>query len=718
MYESPPFPFRALDAVMRRARAKAAAIAVVAAIGFAGARGAAADPLPVPPSAESADSINALLKLNRFAEAETRSRTWLARLDAEQGPDSTQALVLDLLVRTLASAGKWTDPESRSLGERAIRLKESVYGPDHAEVAKSLIYLAHLLDRAGAYFDARPLAERALAIYERTPGETGKSTRWAYHVLGSVLDGAGDYPASKAAFRKELELDEALSGPESADAASALNSLAILARRTADYAEGRRLYERSLAIREKTLGPEHEEVSWSLNNYANLLADMGDFEGARKLYERANWIRERVLGPEHPGVALGLANLAEDLLKLGEADSARLAFQRALTIQQKALGPDHYQSASILDGLGAIAADAGDSASARRMFERALSIREKAFGPDHPRSTEVMMRLARLLDDEGDSSRARQLLVRVVRTQERAYGAENMHVAEAVVALAEHLHRTGDERGALDAAVRAEAIGTARVRITVRSLEERMALKYAATRPSGLDLALTVACASGSGPEIARRAFDAVIRSRALVLDEMAARHRAIATSGDSSVQGLAEEYRAESETLARLAVRGELENVPKGYQKALEAASRRKERAEAALAHRSASFRSEQARSAAGYPEVKAALPEGTTLISFVRFDRYMGGHRDPFYAAFLTRPGSDAPSVLLLGSAFVVDSLVERWSAAAGHEPDGVRRAQSEASCREVGAVLRRLVWDPLTRRFGERGASSWCRTARSIS
>ena len=58
----------------------------------------------------------------------------------------------------------------------------------------------------------------------------------------------------------------------------------------------------------------------------------------------------------------------------------------------------------------------------------------------------------------------------------------------------------------------------------LRSLPERQALNYAAARPRGLNLILSL---SGSMPEAVPFALDGLIRSRALVLDEIAARRAA-----------------------------------------------------------------------------------------------------------------------------------------------------------------------------------------------
>ena len=73
--------------------------------------------------------------------------------------------------------------------------------------------------------------------------------------------------------------------------------------------------------------------------------------------------------------------------------------------------------------------------------------------------------------------------------------------------------------------------GRDHLRFTVRYLPERQAMAYAAKRPRGLDLALSVTAAAV--PNDASRVFDSVIRSRGVVLDELAARrHRLLQRHG------------------------------------------------------------------------------------------------------------------------------------------------------------------------------------------
>ena len=90
----------------------------------------------------------------------------------------------------------------------------------------------------------------------------------------------------------------------------------------------------------------------------------------------------------------------------------------------------------------------------------------------------------------------------------------------------------GETAEAIDASLQAEETGRQHLQTTLRYLPERQSLTYAATRPLGLDLAMSLAT---TDTEAVPRVFDALVRSRALFLDEMAARHRSRPTPLASS---------------------------------------------------------------------------------------------------------------------------------------------------------------------------------------
>jgi len=673
----------------------------------------------------------------------------LAIREKALGPDHPDvAKSLHSLAGIMRDVGDYA--ASRKYYERALAIREKALGPDHPDFAKSLHGLAVTLRYAGDYANARTCYERALAIREKALGPDHPEVAKSLNGLGELLMEAGDFAASRSYHERALAVREKALGPDHPDVAKSLENLGAVAQLAADYPAAREFHERALAILEKGLGRDHPDLSTTLNNLAGVFWDTGDYAAARRMMERCVAIDEKSLGSEHPRTAGALANLGVALQALGDDQAARLVLERALAIQEKALGPDHPDVAGTLSNLGELLLkDDTDVTTARGLLERGLAIREKAFGPNHadvarslsslaglaartsPRAAEqlyqralailestlgdshpvvaeVLVALARLAEVPGSTLDARALIGRALSIRERVFDPASPEIAQTHAVLAAHFTGTGEYAAAVGEALKAETSGRTHVRATVRTLGERQALLYSAVRASGLDLAIALLVDHPSETASQRRdVLDALVRSRGVVLDEMAARQRVAATARDPETERLARDLVRARDRLAYVVVRGP-EGSPAGrYRKTLDQARLEKERTEEALAARSLSFRAEQDLSATGLHEVQAALPPGTALLSFVRYTRppKVGSAADgaqtqaAAYAAFLCRAGQD-PEIVPLGTAETVESAVARWRNQLDWEAKAPGLAPRLSLRRYVATAtdLRRRVWDPL--------------------
>ena len=639
--------------------------------------------------ADSTRAIRALLTANQFAQAEARIRGWLAALPA--GADTARGAALDLLVETFYNAGPWSQAQ-RDESAEAVKFKERVYGPDHPEVARTIHYYAFMLYRAGEWDEAEPLAWRALRIRERGPPDLGLVR--SMNVVANVLEDKAEYERAERMYLRMEALADSLAGPESPQVANVWNSRAILYRKSGRFSESKAFYEKSLALRTKTLGPEHVDVGWSLNNYGNLLIDMGDGGAARVAHQRGLEIREKALGPDHPGIATGYNNLALACQISGDTTAALAYHKRALEIRRKVMKPGSPDIAQSLENTGTLLMMHGDLTAAEPLIEEAYDLMSKAHGPQHVRTAMAMINLAEFKRRSGDLAEAIRLYEEGLATRLTAQGPDHPEVAECLEGLAMARHQAGQDSAAFEDALRAEAIATRHLRGTARALEERAALIYAGKRVSGLDIALGLLRTLPQTPDRVRRAFEARVRSRAVVLDEMADRHHAVLASGDPATLALADSLREARDLLARLASAGR-------DPARIDQARARKERLEAALAQKSASFRDRLATTEAGADQVLAALPPKTALVAYTRYnDPDREGRQS--YAAFVAQAGG--PSRWIdLGPAEAMDSKARGWTASARQAPDPLRRARDEAECARRGEALRKASWDPVARAIG---------------
>jgi CHAT domain-containing protein/tetratricopeptide (TPR) repeat protein len=584
------------------------------------------------------------------------------------------ARTLNLIAQQLWFEGQLI--ESRNISERAVSVAERTLRPDHPMVALSLRYLAATLEDLGDTGRSLALKERALAIAERNFGASHHVTAEYLHTLAAAELHNGAYATARQRFQRALSIYEARYGRWHEYVATTLSILARTDASLGDYASARRELGRAVAIHEHVGGPNHPYVAFALTELSTVYREQGSPAEALPLLARALAIREKSLGPDHRDVARTLADMASTLMQTGQTTRAQAAATRALDIWGRLDAPDAPEYATVLMLYGELQANRGDSAAARDYYERALTIRGKVFGASNPVYADAQSRLALTLADLG------------------ARGS------------------------ALSTAVSAEATGREHLRLMLRSLPERQALNYAAARPRALNLILSLTRLTS---EAAVFALDGLIRSRALVLDEMAARQSAGRT-GTENADSFRVALRSAQQRLANLVVRGPDQLSPAQYTTLVDSTRRESEEAEQALAGRSAEFRAERGRAQLGLEEVRSSLAPDSALVSFVRYDRALFGgpvqksapngparsssRTVPSYLAFVLR-AHQAPAVVPLGSARTIDPLVAQWRADIAAEavaPSQTPTGASSPSSRVSGVAVRRLVWDPLALHLGD--------------
>jgi CHAT domain-containing protein/tetratricopeptide (TPR) repeat protein len=554
---------------------------------------------------------------------------------------------LTLLGQQLWFEGAWR--ESRKASEEAVALAERVLRPDHPDTAVAVRYLAATMLDLGDIVEAKRLHERALAMAQRSLGAQ-------HHEISAYLNGLGE--------------STRLGG---------------------DYAAARVLYERALAIAEPRLGGAHMWVAGLLHNLALVDAHLGDYTGAQRRQARAIAIWERALGRDHPNVAVALMELAAAHREQGAPLEAIRYLERALMIRERSLGLDHRDVARTLADLAAMLMETRRPERALTLATRALAILERVDAQDTPDLATVLELYAQLQADRGDHAGARKYLERALAIKLRVFGEDHPSFAETQARLAIELARLGESSDALKAASIAEITGREHLRLMLRYLPERQALNYAVTRPGGLDLILSLVA---SVPDATALGLDSLIRSRALVLDEMAKRRNAVhAPAGDAGP--LVADLARARQRLVNVVVRGPGELPPSRYTALVDEARRDSERAEQLLAQRSAAFRAELDAVNVGLDDVRSALPANSALVCFVRYRRTTRASpvAAPSYLAFVVRAGQ-APLAIPVGTAESIDALVAAWRS------DVVAEAAPGSSQRTrlSGARLRRAIWDPI--------------------
>ena len=613
----------------------------------------------------------ALQRKGDYQQAGTVIRRALVLQEAADTSHPAYANALNLL-----SLQVWFEGDlrgSHDFARRAVEVAELTLRPDHPTLARALRYQAGALMDLGALLEARSLLERALGIAERAFGPDHYDT-WAY-----------------------------------------LNDFALTDLYIGSYSSARTLFERALRVAETKVGAWHDRVATTVHNLGLVQAHLGDYAVAEQHYLRAIAIWERVSGRMHPFVARALMHLATVHRDAGAPRKALPLLERALMIREQRLGADHRDVAATLAELAATLKELGDLPRAQSMATRALRIWEQAGTPEEgPAFATVPLVFAAVQRDLGQVDVARRSYERALAIQEKVVGRSHPLFAETQAELAAALATAGELRNAFSQATEAEATGRDHIRLMLRYLPERQSLAYAARRAGVLDLLLSLTPSMNDAP---MHVADSLFRSRALVMDEMAARR--MQGGGDVETIRLRSTFVSAQQRLANLLVRGPGLLGPAAYAAAVAEARREAEAIERRLAEHNAAFREELRIAHIGLDQVRAALPAATALVSFVRYERAAldgltatpraSRPRRPVtsYLAFVL--SVDRPiAAIPLGAASTIEPLVTRWrqdivDEISGRAPTALT---TTAPSRISGSALRKLIWDPIAAHIG--GAS----------
>ncbi|HTX75841.1 MAG TPA: CHAT domain-containing tetratricopeptide repeat protein, partial [Terracidiphilus sp.] len=329
--------------------------------------------------------------------------------------------------------------------------------------------------------------------------------------------------------------------------------------------------------------------------------------------------------------------------------------------------------------------------------QRAVEMLGKLYGDDSVRVMQMHSKLGDLYTRTGQFPQAWKAYEVALRLKQAQMDMRATYHASFSLSLAQG----GDLKRAVEEGLTAEQMSREMFVLQARTLPERQALAYNAVRPHGLEVPLSVILGHSEFP--ANDIYEEMIRSRALVADEMARRQRNLNRSNDPDTARLLDELnKARAALLA-------LEQAPPAKAAtadAIAAATQQMENVERQLAERSAAVRDDEGLSVAGLKELQRAMPPGTALVSYVAFGRRAVAKPDPamqatpWYMAFVLRSGSDRFRVFDLGTARSIDDLVTRLRASADAEAHagGLNSLRNERAYRQAGEALRKRIWDPL--------------------
>lgn len=589
--------------------------------------------------------------------------------------------------------------------ERALRINESAFGSQHVSVAQVLDEYTQVLAEAGQFSEAGSLQERAINIREKDPDLEYADYWWSVEVLRVIFRKMGAYDEVIFLLEQSLPFKEKLLGPEHPDFLRALRTLADEYMNIYDYLKARTILQRIVSAQEKIFGKEDERVLMTLNSVAITHFVTGEYEKALSLYKR-------ILNVQESSLVLG--NLALLYKDMGDYEQEKACLVRINERYENRWGDNPPEDAVWnLSHWARILGRLGNLDKALKLQNRALAHLEKINRQDF-QMVDCLFALAMIYRDKGEGKEALALIERAMALQEKLEGPNHPNTARRLYTSAECRLIAGQMDEAFDEALRSGQIAHDHIRLMASSMSERGTLAYAAEKSNSFDICLSLAASHDEGiGKFVTKAWDSLIRSRALVFDEMSARHRSTFDTSDPEIKALADSFFSARRSLANLVVRGPGAIDPgQNYRNLLDKVRERKEQTERELAQASIAFRKELERSRVGLNEIKLSLPPGFSLVAFARYTLhrpptlpYSGLRQIPSYVAFVLKNPDSTPTIIPFGTEEEIEPLVFDWGqeAARGTRIPGRSAKDAEDAYFKAGEALRQKVWDPIAPHLG---------------
>jgi tetratricopeptide (TPR) repeat protein len=268
--------------------------------------------------------------------------------------------------------------EADSMLSAALRVRQSRLGPEHRDVASSLVALGELRLVQLRHDEAERLVREGLELTRRRASKDPEAFAKATASLGNVLAERQDYEHAIPVIEEAVRLDSVAGLPER-ERSKTLNDLANAHYNAGHLAVADSLWRLVLAVDRRVYGDRHPSVASDLMNLGNFERDSGRPAEAERHFREAYEIYRGWWGEDHPEVASALSSLGGALVDENKLDEARVVLDRALAIRERRFGPHHPKVAITLNDIAYLAESQQRWDDAESAYRRQIAIYRAAY---------------------------------------------------------------------------------------------------------------------------------------------------------------------------------------------------------------------------------------------------------------------------------------------------------------------------------------------------
>ncbi|WP_313655865.1 CHAT domain-containing protein [Planktothrix agardhii] len=632
-----------------------------------------------------------------------------------QGAHPDIASSLNNLAGLYYSQGKLSEAEP--LFQQALAMLQQLFQGAHPDIASSLNNLAGLYQSQGKLSEAEPLFQQALAMTQRVFGGDHPDIASSLDNLAALYNSQGKLSQAEPLFQQALAMRQRLFEGTHPDIALSLNNLASLYNSQGKLSQAEPLFQQALAMRQRLFGGDHPRIASSLNNLAALYRSQGKLSQAEPLYQQALAMRQRLFEGDHPDVASSLSNLAALYNYQGKLSEAEPLCQQALAMKQRLFPGDHPDVAQSLNNLAYLYKIQGKLSEAEPLYQQALGMRQRLFKGDHPDVAQSLNNLAVLYKSQGKLSQAEPLYQQALAMWQRLFKGDHPDVASSLNNLAILLINSDRLTEALELMQQAITMDDRLLRASFAYSSERDRLTYIDNIRKNFDAFLSlISTYFSDSPEAEKIALNVVLQRKCITATALAAFNFAIYSERYSHLQPEFQRLRSLREQLTHLMFDPPFIQ-PQEPQEQYRLRRREHQQLVAELQQECEQIEKQLA---SQVPEIQLqdqetdrravalALPEGSALVEFVRFNVYdfkANKWQPSQYLAFvLPAQQPDAVQMILLGDAEPLERLIKVFRETISElrlNDLGLRqkaKPPQQKSYQEAGIKLREAIYNPI--------------------
>ena len=264
---------------------------------------------------------------------------------------SRNATIMNNIGRIRFARGE--NSEAMKMYEQAYRIRRSVFGEFHLDVAATLYNKWEVQELLGNLDDAILLYQKFLEISIFKLGESHNDTIAIYKKLGKIHHERKEYHKATKMYVKALEVVRENFGDDHPDMIFILNEIGDICYRQEDFDAAMKVLQESLNLQRNHSNNDNLYcILLTLVNIAHISHKQGNLDKALKFYGESLIIHRQKCSKKQ----LDRLTMAGTLSSIGvimdqkeQYSAAVEAFEEALVIKMEELGEDHFQISCMLN---------------------------------------------------------------------------------------------------------------------------------------------------------------------------------------------------------------------------------------------------------------------------------------------------------------------------------------------------------------------------------